>query len=119
MNGPLVFKAKWILISEVTFYSEPKIEKPFVIPVPKITDMAAGNSKVTLENKQKTLFDQVEVAPIDINIKTYPADPSNLPHAIDDNSADSSGTVGIVIGVLLTIILLLLMGITLVMHRSV
>ena len=64
-------------------------------------------------------LDQVDVAPIDINIKTYPADPSNLPHAIDDNGmADSSGTVGIVIGILLTIILLLLMGITLVMHRS-
>jgi len=109
----LVFKAKWILISEVTFYSELKIEKPFVV-VPKINDM----DRIKTIEEDKTLFDQVGVAPIDINIKTYPADPSNLPHAVDENGDDSSSTVGIVIGVLLTIILLLLMGITLVMHRS-
>ena len=52
----LIFKAKWILISEVTFYSELKIEKPYVIG-PKITDM---DTKLTaLEETEETMLDQV------------------------------------------------------------
>ena len=116
----LFFNAKWILISEVTFYSEPKVDKPFLVP--KITD----DKLYTLETeRQETPFDQVEVEPIDINIKTYPADPHNI-HGTNSHSPDpaleedqsTSGAVGIVIGVLLTVILVLLMAIGAVMHRS-
>ena len=43
----LFFNAKWILISEVTFFSERKINKPFEIP--KINeDLYQGTSKILI-----------------------------------------------------------------------
>lgn len=101
----LFFNAKWILISEVTFYSEPKVEKLFVIPKINLPPQVVESNAAV---------DEVEIAPIDINIETYPA--GNPDRAQEDTQ--HSSTVGIVIGVLLTVILLLLMGISLVMHRT-
>lgn len=109
----LYFNAKWILISEVTFYSEPKIDKPFEIP--KINE-DLYQEDIDEDTMIKVPDDVVEVAPIDIDIHTYPA--NHDPHDTTKGEEGNSKTVGIVIGILLTIISVLLMGILWVVYRS-
>ena len=128
----LYFNAKWILISEVTFYSVRKIEKPFVVIPGKINNNDNGGG-LYQEGQDHVDGDEdgdagggghdvVEVAPIDINVHTYPAaaDNNNNNHEHDTTRGEegNSKTVGIVIGVLLTIITVLLMGILWVVYRS-
>ena len=101
----LYFNAKWILISEVTFYSALKQDKPFTV-VTKVSRKKASH-EATQEASE-----EVEVAPIDVDIKSFEAaDP-------EDKGDKNKDSVGIVIGSLLTVILLLLMGILLMIHRS-
>ena len=136
----LFFSAKWLLISEVTFYSEPKTETPFTTPdgVENIFD-TKGLSKVAPEdeediyangdgnvnnneadnnnNKNNVVDVQVEAAPIDDVVNSNDHRPGGR---FDDSASDEEGpkTVGIVIGVLLTVIFLLIMGILYVVHRA-
>ncbi len=98
----LYFNAKWILISEVTFFSKPKKVEPFVL-VAKTDQQQQQESQL-----EQTQHHTVEVAPIDIRVETESK----------AEEAEHSSTVGIVIGLLLTLILVLIMGILLVMHRS-
>lgn len=115
----LYFNAKWILISEVTFYSQYKEEKPFVISQ-KINNELEDEGR---ESDDDDVFinigdanEKVEVALAPIDIKTYPADPDHDSNGPQGNS--ESSTVGVVIGVLLTVITILLMGILYVVYRS-
>ena len=103
----LYFNAKWILISEVTFYSEPRSERPFVV-----TKMDDQSHK---QPPSKEVNQPVEVAPIDINVKSFDADGQAAEKGDQRQTSDS---IGIVIGSLLTVILLLLMGILFMIHRS-
>lgn len=100
----LFFNAKWILISEITFYSTPKVENLFVVP--KL------QSESDLTSDSPIASDQVEVAPID---RLHPVDSSG--HSTGDE-VESSSQIGIIIGVLITVIFLLVMGITFVLHQA-
>ena len=109
----LYFNAKWILISEVTFYSEPRVEQPFVVT--KITNDDKTNRRSSRGRQDaKDTNQPVEVAPIDIDIKTGDR---RSDKGLDD-PRQSSDSIGIVIGSLLTVILMLLMGILFMIHRS-
>ena len=122
----LYFNAKWILISEVTFFSQPRQEKPFrVTPDSKeATQTQSKNEPGPAHHRPSAPAapaEEVEVAPIDIDIQSFEAaDPDGRRKDRGDASSPRphSDSIGLVIGSLLTVILLLLMGILLMVHRS-
>ena len=124
----LYFNAKWILISEVTFFSKPRQEKPFrVKPDSKEATQTLPKNEPGLANHRPIETtasangaEEVEVAPIDIDIKSFEAADPDGRKARGDTSGPrpNSDSIGLVIGSLLTVILLLLMGILLMVHRS-
>jgi discoidin domain receptor family protein 2 len=111
----LYFAAKWILISEVTFYSEPRTEQPFTTPKENLFGGKVIGSNSTYVDTGEV---QVEVAaaPIDIDIKTDSAQNDSVEE--EDEEDKPRRTVGIVIGVLLTVISILMVGILWVVYRA-
>ena len=113
----LYFNAKWILISEVTFFSQPRQEKPFRVTPADSKEATQTQSKHRPSAPAAAAAEEVEVAPIDIDIQSFEAaDPADRGDV--SSPRPHSDSIGLVIGSLLTIILLLLMGILLMVHRS-
>lgn len=110
----LYFAAKWILISEVTFMSETYEEKPFTV--------APVEGKVE-EDKGKIVLPPVvedrEPPSIIVSVPRQDEDSSSksILHQTDEESPQPK-YVGLIIGILLTLISFLLVGILFVIYRG-